>query len=648
MAGDGGTAIRHTDTVFIFPGYGSREQWQARKEHLRRRILIGAGLWPSPEREPLNPRVTGGIEHDDYTIENVYFESYPGFFVAGNLYRPKGKQGPFPAVLCPHGHWDHGRLEDTDVCSVPGRCISFARRGYVAFAYDMVGYNDSGLQVPHTRRGDETIGFWDERRFYLWGVSLLGLQLWNGMRALDFLATLPDVDAARLACTGASGGGTQTFLLAAVDDRIRAAAPVNMISAHMQGGCLCENAPGLRLDAFNVEFGAMMAPRPMMMVSATGDWTADTPRVEYPAIQSIYRLFGAAERLGEHQVDAGHNYNRESREAVYTWFGRWLLGEGDETKLREQPFTVDAPEAMRVFPMGKLPANAVSPERLVADLVAARAPPGESLRPVDAASLQAYRELLGTAYRYAVDARMPEAADLSVVAGEAWDGNGYRAERLTLGAAGASERIPALLLVPGNMRGAVLTVHAEGKEGLLEGGEPKEPIYGLLARGYAVLGIDTYGTGEATAWRGDEGKPHFHTFNRGRAAQRVQDILTAIAYLQTRAHTVHLAGMGDAGLWCLLARALAPAVATTVVDAAQFDCDDDAAWAERLYIPHIRRAGDLRTAVALVAPGKLLVLNAGASFPAQWFRQVYAAAGASDALRIEPDALNLREIVDSL
>ena len=177
------------------------------------------------------------IKHPDYVVSKVYFESLPGFFVTGNLYRPIG-DGPFPAVLSPHGHWANGRLENTAINSGPGRAIGLARQGFVVFTHDMIGYNDS-RQLTHTFGG---------RRENLWGLSLGGLQLWNSIRALDFLETLPYVRRDGFGVTGESGGGTQTFLLAAVDERVAVAAPVNMISLHMQGGCLCENLPGLRLD----------------------------------------------------------------------------------------------------------------------------------------------------------------------------------------------------------------------------------------------------------------------------------------------------------------------------------------------------------------------------------------------------------------
>ena len=226
-------------------------------------------------------------------------------------------EGPFPGIACPHGHWGRGRLENTELGSIAGRCINFARQGMVAFSYDMVGYNDSD-QFVHREIGG--------RREALWGIGALSLQLWNSIRVVDFLASLADVDAERIGCTGASGGGTQTFLLMAVDERIKAAAPVNMVSAFMQGGCRCENQGHLRLDINNVEIASCMAPRPLLMVSCTGDWTANTPEVEFPAVRAIYGLYGAQNKVSEVQIDAPHNYNQPSREAVYAFFKRHLLG----------------------------------------------------------------------------------------------------------------------------------------------------------------------------------------------------------------------------------------------------------------------------------------------------------------------------------
>src|SRR5207247_2805710 len=149
----------------------------------------------------------------------------PGFFVTGNLYRPAGS-GPFPAILSPHGHWAYGRLENTELTSGPARAINLARQGFVVFTYDMVGYNDS-RQLTHEFGG---------LREKLWGLSLSGLQLWNSIRGVDFLESLPDVDRERIGATGEAGGGPETVLLAAGDPRLKGAAPAQPDSLHRQAG----------------------------------------------------------------------------------------------------------------------------------------------------------------------------------------------------------------------------------------------------------------------------------------------------------------------------------------------------------------------------------------------------------------------------
>ena len=140
--------IRNLDMAYTFTPFKTQEEWLSRARTLRQQILVSSGLWPMPKKMALNPQIFGKIERDDYSVEKVYFESYPGFYVTGNLYRPLKKSGPFPAVLCPHGHWEYGRLENQSLGSIPGRSLSLARQGYVVFTYDMVGYNDS-YQVNH-------------------------------------------------------------------------------------------------------------------------------------------------------------------------------------------------------------------------------------------------------------------------------------------------------------------------------------------------------------------------------------------------------------------------------------------------------------------------------------------------------------------
>lgn len=627
---------RNVHTVYTFPGY-TKAEWMEKSAELREHILVSNGLTPMPEKTPLNAHIFGRIEREDYTVEKVYFEAYPGFFTTGNLYRPKGKKGPFPGIVSPHGHWGRGRLENSEAGSVPGRCINFAKQGYVIFSYDMVGRVDSGEQIDHAYGGE---------REALWGLSLMALQLWNAIRSVDFLDTLPDVDNDRIGCTGASGGGTQTFMLTAVDDRIKVSAPVNMISAHMQGGCLCENAPNLRLDISNIEIGALMAPKPLLLVSATGDWTKDTPQVEYPAIRSIYAHFGAEDKLHEVQIDADHNYNKDSREAVYGWFAKWFLGEEDGTKFKEVPFEVERDEALRVFHNRELPAHALDAEGLTHSWIETAEEQLAAHKPTDAGSLEQFREEMGAALRRSLAIATPDSTRSNAV-----EESSFTAQPLVIG---GKDQLPSLFLTPKAEEAngsATLIVHPQGAMNLMnpETGQPTRLVSELLAAGELVLGVDLFLTGVHSSADGkvirNTSDRYFTTYNRTDAALRVQDILTALAHLkaQTGVSTLNLIGLGEAGLWCLLAAGFAD-VDRIVVDAHQFDTDNDEAYLQTLPIPSIRRVGDFRTAGTLIAPRPLLIHNTNNTFQTDWIADVYRAVDAADRLRVERDTVSDSDI----
>src|SRR4051812_38212286 len=371
-------------THFKMPVFTNREAWQERAAFLKKQILASAGLLPMPEKLPLNAQVFDKLDRQGYSVEKVLLETMPGFYLGGNLYRPLGRQGPFPGVVSPHGHWAYGRLENTALVSVPGRAISLARQGYVVFTYDMIGQNDTD-QIPH---------HWSEARFDLWNIGPMGIQLWDSIRATDFVASLPDVDPTRIVATGASGGGTQTFFLTAVDDRIKAAAPVNMISATMQGG-VCENAAGLRAgwpDFSNMVAGALIAPRPLLLVSNSGDWTVDTPKEVYPSIQSIYRLFGVEKNVENvHFMGKVHNYDKDSREAVYRFFSERMLNKMG--RVEEQPFKVELPNDLLALHNRTRPANAVKDlDELVGNMIEDDRRTTERLHPRDEATLAAARK----------------------------------------------------------------------------------------------------------------------------------------------------------------------------------------------------------------------------------------------------------------
>ena len=612
---------RDVNTHHLFTPPGSRREWEARAESLRKRILFCAGLYPMPERNALNPRVTGRIEGPDYSIENVAIETLPGFYLCGNLYRPKGKCGPFPAIVNPHGHWEHGRLEmqpEVPVAAVfpapPGEGrgnfvalgVNLAQQGFVVFAYDMVGYNDTN-QVDHK--------FATGLQPWLWNVSLLGLQLWNSIRALDYLESLPEVDRKRLGATGASGGGTQTFLLSAVDARIKAAVPVNMISAHMQGGCLCENGPGLRVGTDNVELGAMMAPRPLRLVAATGDWTKDNPTEEWPAIRHIYELKGAAGRTDVRQFNYKHNYNVESRQAMYAWFGQYFLKDRNSEHFLEQPLDPQF-DITRLHVWNSRqprPDNALKEPELIKLLIGNSERQLAALWPRDKKSLKHFREIMTPALSMALSVNIEEERSLPFHGGTA-DILCQQPRKIVLIVAGAGQENTARRLTDA-----------------------------CITRGWPAqtLGLNISAKDPEALWA-----KFFTCYNRAPVGDAVQQIADALQTLKTQSKIKHirLIALGNAGPAVLLARGLFPSVESSIIDVDQFNNNDDQAYIGRMYAPGLRRCGDLRTAAMLAAPSPLCLHNAGMTFNSEAIATGYSAVGAK--LRVEKSMLSEDEIVD--
>lgn len=337
--------------------YHDKKTWEERAEHIRKTIIAGSGIDKFPVNTPLKPIVNNKRSYDGYTVENISFESLPGFFVTGNLYRPTEKQSSYPAVLAVHGHFPDARFQEY----VQKRAASLAKMGAVVLAIDMVGYGDA-TQCSHKH------------------PYSLALQLHNNMRAVDYLLSLPGVDKKRVAVTGESGGGTQTILLTALDKRITVSVPVVMVSAYFFGGCVCESGLAIHKSAdfetSNVEIAALAAPRPMLLISDGKDWTKNTPAVEYPYIKNIYRYYGReADVQNIHLGDEGHDYGVSKRKGAYAFLAKYLQlplnkitnakGEVDESFV-----TVEQPEKLHVFNTDHpMPANAIKGDQAVTEMV---------------------------------------------------------------------------------------------------------------------------------------------------------------------------------------------------------------------------------------------------------------------------------------
>jgi dienelactone hydrolase len=556
--------LPNTDTHFVAPYYRSLSDWQARRRVLRDQILASAGLAPMPRKTPLHPQIFGRLDRDGYSIEKVFLETLPGYYLGGNLFLPHGSSGKLPGILIAHGHWEYGRLENQALNSTPKQGITMARQGYIVFAYDMVGYNDT-IQTTHEFGG---------LREQLWSFGPLSLQLWNSIRALDFLLSLDGVDPERVGITGASGGGSQTLLLTAVDDRIRFSAPVNMVSAIMQGGCVCENAPGLRRGTNNVEIAALAAPRPMILISGPQDWTKNVAHEEYPAIRRIYELYGKPDNVANAVVDAPHNYNQESRENVYRFLGKHVLGMSDPSSLREKEIQVERLQDMLVLQGRGLPVGALDYAGLFASwrdwskqAAAAEKDP--------AVLRERLAMILGTEW--------PEQVDAETVG-----------EGVILSRKGRHDRVPGVWY-PGQ-EGAVLLLHPGGGEVA----QTTQAFRDLRKKRRPVLVIDAFQSGRAAAPR-NRSVTHFLTFNMTDDAARVQDILTALAYLRSQTKgPVELIGLEKASVWALFAAALAPPEIVFSPNIGPFGGKDDE-FIRDFFVPGIQKMGGIGAAMRVIS-----------------------------------------------
>jgi dienelactone hydrolase len=624
-----------------------------------------------PTLPELIPIIHGVVDREDYTVEKVYFESVPGLYVTGSLYRPKGTKGPRPAVLSPHGHWQDGRFHDHGEDAIrreldsgaerfevggrhplQARCVQLVRMGCVVFLYDMLGYADS---VPITF--EIAHGFSEQRPNMSsperWGLfsaqaelrlqNVLGLQLLNSIRALDFLSELPDVDPDRIAVTGASGGGTQTFLLAAVDPRPAAAFPAVMVSTAMQGGCTCENATYLRIGTGNVEFAALFAPRPLGMTGAN-DWTEAIETKGLPELKRLYELANAPGNVIARHFDFGHNYNAPSRAMMYAFMAE-RLGLGHDASIEERDYQPLSREEATVWDSGhpKPPTDEDAEVRLLALLDADSQAKMAEIRPVDAESLSTFRKIVGGAIKTMVGRSFPEATDVVYDKHREIDRGDWLETLALLRYEPEAEIIPTVFLYPKSYRGRVVVwVDEVGKSSLYDSnGEPIGPVRRLMDRGIAVVGCDLLDQGE---WIKEEPRKQTRRvenpreflgytlgYNHPLFAQRVHDLLSVLAFVRHHDFSpgrVELVAPGGAGRWA----AAAAAVASGTLDAIALgtsgfrfgritDVRDPDLW------PGALKYGDLPSLLALCAPTPLWVSGEGAEIPGIILDAYHSASG---------------------
>jgi dienelactone hydrolase len=669
---------------FPFKAPASKAAWEARAEELRRRVMIATDVWPMPERTPMNPVIYGKVQRDGFTVEKVYFESVPNHFVTGLLFRPDdGKQNiKRPAVLCPHGHG--GRLQDHGEAAMAkliesgdekfaqsgrfpklARCAQLARMGCVTFIFDMLGYADSvqiSSQLAH--------GFAKQRPEFegkeSWGLfsaqaelrlqSIMGIQTWNSIRALDFLEQLPDVDGKRMAVTGGSGGGTQTILLCAIDPRPIAAFPNGMVSTSMQGGCTCENCTLLRVDSGNVELAGLFAPKPQAMTAAN-DWTKEMMTKGYPELQQLYGMYDAKDNVYcREMLHFPHNYNYVSRATMYDWFNKHMQL-GFDGPIIEQDWELLTPDEYTVWDKGHpAPEGGEQYERSLTKYMAEQSDKQiAALAPTNAKSLQKFREIVGGAFRSIIGRDVPafDGIQRTKVHKEQRAGYIYFADFLRLTSKG--EEIPFISLYPTGTTwngDVVIWLDGVGKRGLFnDSGELRNEVRRLVDGGASIVAPDLFQQGEflpgdqplikqAVVKNPREAAAYTFCYNDTVFVRRVHDILTVVSFIRGDEHApkhLHLIGTNGAGPLAAAARAIAGSqIDKAAIDTQGFRFANITSYRDPNFLPGAVKYGDLPSLLALSAPNAIWLSGERGEIPTV-VAQAYAAESSSN--RVSSSAL---------
>ncbi|HET6409131.1 MAG TPA: alpha/beta hydrolase family protein [Chthoniobacteraceae bacterium] len=664
--------LKDLDGYFPWSPSPTREAWDSRASDVRKQMQVSLGLHPWPTKTPLNAVIHGRTEAEDYTVEKAFFESMPGFYVTGSLYRPRNQKGPFPAVLCPHGHWPEGRhgflgneelkkelANGEERFERGGRSrfqslgVQLARLGCVAFIVDMIGYADSqqiSFDLAHkfAKQRPEMIssvpGEWGlySPQAESHGQSIMGLQTWGNIRALDFLTALKDVDPNRIGCTGGSGGGTQTMILGALDPRVTAAVPAVMVSTAMQGGCTCENACGLRIGTGNIEFAALFAPKPMAMTSAK-DWTIDMPTKGYPDLEKHWAMLGKPKNVHLfHHPEFGHNYNIVTREHIYGWFNEHLrLGLPPE-RLKERDFEPLTKEQLTVWD-AEHPAPPSGPE-LEKRVLKWWFDDAKAQMEKDAGIFRSIAEpgvlvALKNGHRKAV---MQNGADERGAAGNAF----YANSRITLATAEPTRLVSGVLRQTGETPSSVIAVVLRRNSA----DAPHPVIPDLRKAEMDVLELDLFlqpkdaDAPNRVVKNPRESAAYTYGYNDPLVIQRAQDVITVLTSLRSiSVGTKRLVLVAPDPATAPIA-ALASAAADQMVldgvliNTGGFRFQEVKDIRDSRFLPLITKFGDVPGLLALAAPRKILLMGEGPSLPGI-AEAAYEVAGVPDTVRVleKPD-----------
>jgi len=323
-----GLALRAKDLPPV-----NRREWDQRRIKLRQSILDTIGPFPNKPCD-LAPQFQGFLKRDGYRIERLIFQSRPDVWVTANAYVPESAKGKLPAVLVVHGHWPLARRDPV----VQARCLGLVKLGFFVLAVDAFGAGERYTQPAAGTYHGALYGS------TLWpvGQTLLGMQVYDNHRAVDYLLTRREVDGEHIAITGASGGGNQSMYAGALDERIKAVVPVCSVGtyqAYLRAACcVCEVLPGALRFTEEGDVLGLVAPRSLLVINASRDAVQFSPAQAEKSVaraRQIYKTYGADDHLDHRVFDSPHDYNQPMREAMYGWMTQWLKHQTPASRVAE-------------------------------------------------------------------------------------------------------------------------------------------------------------------------------------------------------------------------------------------------------------------------------------------------------------------------
>ncbi|HXG34324.1 MAG TPA: acetylxylan esterase [Bryobacteraceae bacterium] len=523
------------------------EEAERRKQLVRDKILELLGGLPD-YTGPLNARVTGKIERPSYVIEKVIFESLPRFYVTANLYRPAAP-GKYPGILLPLGHWEQGKP------AVQRIAANLALKGFVVLAYDPIGQGER-LVAYDRRLGRSLAGGATEQHFMAGAQSLLAgesfarYRIWDGMRALDYLVSRPEVDPERIGCTGCSGGGTLTTYISALDPRVKVAAPACYMTSFrvlFSGpvGDSEQSLPNFLSSGLDqTDYIQLFAPKPWLIASTIEDFfPLEGARQIYEEARRWYRIYGAEDRIGWVVGPGPHGTPLEVREAIYEWLIRWL--KNGEADFREQPVETLPDHLLFASKSGQVSEEG---SREIHEIILERFQNRRTAGELNVKELLDYLRSLMNPVRE---------TPLEVKTGEILPSADYTTQAVTFETEPGLE-ITGTLLVPrtAGRKPAVLSVET--------GAGPSPLARRLAARGAVVLALTPRGLPRPDDRGRLSGDWLMNTrawlIGRNLPGMRAYDIRRGVEFLAARLDVdpVAIRGVarGEAGVWLLMAAAL--------------------------------------------------------------------------------------------